>query len=55
MGIVKKGKPSLFDDKMQSRKYFFIFNEIQQYLNEVYNIYRQPMLMVDYFLARNRS
>ncbi|OXW66157.1 hypothetical protein CG418_01445 [Shigella flexneri] len=36
---------------MQSRKNYFIFlTRYNNHLNEVYNIYRQPMLILDYFL-----
>ncbi|EFK24186.1 hypothetical protein HMPREF9550_03775 [Escherichia coli MS 187-1] len=37
---------------MQSRKNYFIFlKRYKNHLNEVYNIYRQPVLILDYFLS----
>lgn len=51
MGIVKKENQVFFDDKMQSRKNYLFLTRYNNHLNEVYNINRQPMLMLDYFLS----
>ncbi|THJ93221.1 hypothetical protein DF178_06035 [Escherichia coli] len=37
--------------KCNQEKLFYFLTRYNNHLNEVYNIYRQPMLILDYFLS----